>query len=94
MDLCVVGAGVVALVLSARPGDPPVVLDIALATATCLPWLWRARFPLATLVASGVGLVTCVLVFRPYDTATVIAAILLFSVALTGDRRRSLVVGR
>ncbi len=93
MDIGLVVAGVTALVINARRSDPGVPVAVVLATMTCVPWLWHERFPLATLLAGGAGVLVCVVVLRTYDVAPVVAAVLLFSVALSGDRRRSLVVG-
>ncbi len=93
MDIGLVVAGVAALVIDARRSDPGVAVAVVLATLTCLPWLWHERLPLATLLASGIGVLACIIVLRTYDVGPVIAAVLLFSVALSGDRRRSLVVG-
>ncbi len=64
-----------------------------LALVTCLPWLWRERFPIPTLVLDGAGLVACILVLHAYDWSSAVAVVLLFLVALEGDRRRSVAVG-
>ncbi len=87
-------AGVVALVVQIPLGD---VRDTALvgplALITCVPWLWRERFPIGTLVLDGAGLVACILVLHAYDWSSAAAVVLLFLVALEGDRRRSFQVG-
>jgi signal transduction histidine kinase len=93
MDIGLVLAGIAALALNARRADPGVPVAVVLATLTCLPWLWHERLPLATLLAGGVGVLACIVVLRTYDVGPVVAAVLLFSVALSGDRRRSLVIG-
>lgn len=68
-------------------------LAIPFALITCLPWLWRERFPVASLILSAAGLVACILVLHAYDWSSVVAVVFLFLVALEGDRRRSIVVG-
>ena len=95
IDLALVATGVLTLVLQAWPlrAVHPVALAVALALVTCLPWLWRERWPISTLLICGGGLVASILVLHAYDWASVTAVVLLFLVALDGDRRRSVVVG-
>jgi signal transduction histidine kinase len=93
MDIGLVLAGVAALVINARRSDPGVPVAVVLATLTCLPWLGHERFPMATLLASSAGVLVCIVVLRTYNVAPVVAGVLLFSVALSGDRRRSLAIG-
>ena len=95
IDLALVATGVLTLVLQAWPlrAVHPVALAAALALVTCLPWLWRERWPISTLLICGGGLVASILVLHAYDWASVTAVVLLFLVALDGDRRRSVVVG-
>ena len=95
IDLALVATGVLTLVLQASPlrAVHPVAVAIALALFTCLPWLWRGRWPISALLICGAGLVASILVLHAYDWASVAAVVLLFLVALDGDRRRSVVVG-
>ncbi|MGI8430104.1 MAG: DUF7134 domain-containing protein [Solirubrobacteraceae bacterium] len=93
LDIVLVVAGVAGLTLEAVTRHRSVALAVPLALVTCLPWLWRERFPLPTLLVTAAGLIACVLVLRAYDVASIAAAGLLFFVALDGDRRKSLVVG-
>jgi signal transduction histidine kinase len=67
--------------------------DCLLAIATAAPLLWRERAPVAALLAVEVGAVLCVLAFHASWSATAIVVTVLFTVALLGDRRRSLVLG-
>jgi signal transduction histidine kinase len=71
----------------------PAAATAALAFITCLPWLWRDRFPNAALAISGAGLIAVILLLRAYDWASAVTIVLLFFVAYDGDRRRSLLVG-
>jgi signal transduction histidine kinase len=64
-----------------------------LAAATAAPLAWRTRAPLAALVAVEVGAVLSVVAFHASWAATAIVIVQLFTVALLGDRLRSLVVG-
>jgi signal transduction histidine kinase len=66
---------------------------LALSLLTGAPLAWSRRAPLAAMVAAAIGLVVCLKVFHPYDSAIVVAMIALYNVALLGDRRRSLLVG-
>ena len=96
IDLALVATGVLTLVLQAWPlrAVHPVALAVALALVTCLPWLWRERWPISTLLICGGGLVASILVLHAYDWASVTAvSTACFLVALDGDRRRSVVVG-
>lgn len=93
-DLClaVLGAAVLTADGLTRQSAPAVVI-VPVAVAACLPLAWRTRAPLPALLGSAVGLVACLALFHPYDTSIVIAMVGLFTVALRGDRRRSLLVG-
>ncbi len=95
-NLTLVVAGTVALLLDASLHEHAGVaapVRTVLALAACVPLLWRERAPVASLLALEVGLVTCVVVFHPYDAAMGILMVQLVTVAILGDRRRSLVVG-
>ncbi len=64
-----------------------------LAVAAAAPLIWRTRAPLAALVGVEVGAVACVAAFHASWAATALVMVELYTVALLGDRRRSLVVG-
>lgn len=57
------------------------------------PLAFRSSAPLATLLASALGAVLCAAVLHASWTVTVVVAVALYTVAVRGDRRRSLVVG-
>ncbi len=64
-----------------------------LAIAAAAPLAWRSRAPLAVLFAVEAGAIACVFTFDAGWAATAIVMVMLFTVALQGDRQRSLVVG-
>src|SRR6266576_1826641 len=68
-------------------------LAIPLALIACLPLAWSSQAPLTALLATAAGLLVCLAVFQPYDTAVFVLAVALYNVASLGDRRRSLIVG-
>jgi signal transduction histidine kinase len=68
-------------------------IAIPLALVACLPLAWSSRAPLTALLGVTAGLLVCLAVFQPYDTAVFVLGVALYSVASHGDRRRSLVVG-
>jgi signal transduction histidine kinase len=74
-------------------GKSSVGIAIPLALVACSPLAWSSRAPLTALLASAAGLLVCLAVFQPYDTAIAVLAVALYSVASLGDRRRSLIVG-
>jgi signal transduction histidine kinase len=74
-------------------GTGSVAIALALALLACLPLAWSSQAPLTALLGVAVGLVVCLAVFHPYETAIFVAAIPLYNVASFGDRRRSLLVG-
>jgi signal transduction histidine kinase len=67
--------------------------DCLLALAAATPLLWRRQAPLVALFAVEAGAIACVLAFRPVWSAIAMVAVALYTVAVLGDRRRSLVVG-
>jgi len=95
IDCGLVVIGVLTLIAQAWPwgGVHPPAAAVPLALVTCLPWLWRERFPNAALAVSGAGLIAVILILHAYDWASAVAIVLLFFVAYDGDRRRSLLVG-
>lgn len=74
-------------------GTGSVGIAVGLSLLACLPLAWSSQAPLTALLSVAAGLVVCLAVFQPYDTAVFVLAVPLFSVANLGDRRRSLVVG-
>jgi signal transduction histidine kinase len=64
-----------------------------LAVAAAAPLAWRTRAPLAALVGVEAGALLCVVAFHASWAATGIVLVELYTVALLGDRQRSLVVG-
>jgi len=94
-DVALAAAAAVALVvegaLRAKGGISPA--DSLLAIAAAAPLAWRTRAPVAALLAVEVGAVLCVLAFRATWSATAMVVVALYTVALLGDRRRSLALG-
>ena len=64
-----------------------------LAIAAAVPLAWRSRAPWAALIGVELGAVLCAAAFDASWSATAIVLVQLFTVALTGSRSRSLVVG-
>jgi signal transduction histidine kinase len=74
-------------------GTGSVGIAVALSLLACLPLAWGSQAPLTALLSTAGGLLVCLAVFQPYDTAIFVLAVALYSVASLGDRRRSLIVG-
>jgi signal transduction histidine kinase len=74
-------------------GTGSAVIAIPLALLATLPLAWSSQAPLTALLGVAAGLLICVPVFQPYDTAVFVLAFALYNVARLGDRRRSLIVG-
>jgi signal transduction histidine kinase len=74
-------------------GTGSVGIAVALSLLACSPLAWGSQAPLTALLGTAGGLLVCLAVFQPYDTAVFVLAVALYSVASLGDRRRSLVVG-
>jgi signal transduction histidine kinase len=64
-----------------------------LAVAAAAPLAFRRTAPLAALLGVEAGAIVCVAVFGPAWAAIALVMVALFTVALLGDRQRSLVVG-
>jgi signal transduction histidine kinase len=64
-----------------------------LAVAAAAPLAWRRRAPVAALGGVEAGAVACVLAFRPVSSAIGMLVVALYTVAVLGDRRRSLALG-
>lgn len=79
--------------MNRRHGAALPVGGYALALAACAPLAWRRDAPLPVLLAVFAGVIACLPVVHPYDTAIVPVMIALFTVAVLGGRRRSLAVG-
>jgi signal transduction histidine kinase len=94
LDPAIALACTAALIVDGVPrGAAPVWAIVALSLLTCGPLIWRRRAPVIVLLCVALGLVACLVVFHPYDTAIVVAMVALYSVAVSGDRKRSLLVG-
>jgi signal transduction histidine kinase len=94
-NVALVVAGAAALIVEgevrAKGAVSPWVFVLAVAAAA--PLAWRTRAPLAALVGVEAGAVLCVLAFPAGGAATALVLVALYTVALFGDRQRSLVVG-
>jgi signal transduction histidine kinase len=94
-DWALVIAGAAALIVDGLlRGDgslPLVAYPLAVAAAVPLAFLRRA--PLASLLGVEGGVIACVAVFKPVEAAIALLVVALFTVALVGDRHRSLLVG-
>ncbi len=78
--------------LRAKSGLAPGAYVLALAAATPLAWR-RSRAPLLALAGVELGALACVFAFNAGWAATGMVIVGLYTVALLGDRQRSLVVG-
>jgi signal transduction histidine kinase len=67
--------------------------DYVLAIAAAVPLAWGTRAPLPALAGVAAGAILCDAAFDAGWTATGLVAVQLFTVALLGDRHRSLIVG-
>jgi signal transduction histidine kinase len=65
----------------------------ALAIVAAAPLAWRSRAPLAALIGVEVGAVVCAAAFGASWAATAVVLVQLFTVALLGDRQRSVLIG-
>lgn len=94
-DIALAALGAVALlgegIVRAKAGVWPGAY--ALSVVAAAPLGWRRAAPLAALFAVEVGAVACVLTFHASWAATGVVAMVLFTVALHGDRLRSVLVG-
>lgn len=94
-DLLVAAAGAATLMIEGQvrskgglsPGD------YVLAIASALPLAWGRRAPLPALAGVAAGAIACDAAFDAGWSATAIVAVQLYTVALLGDRLRSLIVG-
>ena len=90
--LAVIGAGalIVEGLLRSNGGLSPGAY--ALAVAAAAPLAWRTRAPLAALGGDELGAVLCAAAFHASWAATALVLVVLYTVAVLGDRQRSLVV--
>src|SRR5437660_11738197 len=88
-------AGAVALIIEGqvRAKSGLSAGDYAIAVAAAVPLAWGTRAPLAALAGVAAGAILCDAAFDAGWTATGLVAVQLFTVALLGDRHRSLIVG-
>jgi signal transduction histidine kinase len=95
LDVGLALAGAAALIVEGllrAPHDLPLGA-YPLAALTAVPLAIRTRAPLAALFGVEAGAIACVAVFRPTWAAVALVMVALFTVALLGDRQRSLAVG-
>jgi signal transduction histidine kinase len=94
-DLVLAAAGAAALIIEgqvrAKGGLSPG--DYALAVAAAVPLAWGTQAPLPALAGVAAGAILCDAAFDAGWSATAIVAVQLYTVALLGDRLRSLIVG-
>jgi signal transduction histidine kinase len=94
-DVALAAAGAAALIiegeLRSSGGLSPGWCVLAIAAA--VPLAWRTRAPLAALAGVEVGAVLCAVAFDATWSATVLVLVELYTVALLGDRQRSVIVG-
>src|SRR5436305_4083440 len=64
-----------------------------LAFAAAAPLAWRTRAPLGALIGVELGAILCAAAFHATWAATGMVVVVLYTVALLGDRKRSLIVG-
>jgi signal transduction histidine kinase len=67
--------------------------DYVLAVAAAVPLAWGTRAPLAALAGVAAGAIACDVAFDAGWAVTGLVAVQLYTVALRGDRHRSLIVG-
>jgi signal transduction histidine kinase len=94
-NLVLAAAGAAALIIEgqvrAKGGLSPG--DYVLAVAAAVPLAWGTRAPLPALAGVAAGAILCDAAFDAPWSATAIVAVQLYTVALLGDRLRSLMVG-
>jgi signal transduction histidine kinase len=94
-NVALAAAGAAALIIEghtrAKGGLSPG--EYLLAIVAAAPLAWRTRAPLPALVGVEAGAVLCVVTLHAGGAATGIMLVGLYTVALLGDRQRSLVVG-
>jgi signal transduction histidine kinase len=95
LDAALALAGAVALILDGVLSSDGVLPAAAypLAVLAAAPLAFRRRAPLAALFGVEAGAIACVAVFGPKWAAIAIVMVALFTAALLGDRKRSLIAG-
>ena len=86
-DVLLALAAAVALIvdgMNRRHGGALPAGGYVLALAACAPLAWRRDAPLPVLLVVFVGVIACLPVFHPYDTAIFPVMIALFTVAALG----------
>jgi signal transduction histidine kinase len=78
--------------LGGEAGGPGKVVAIAVAVPAAAPIAWRRIAPLATLLLCLLPLIALAAVSGAGTAVTLIAVLLFYTVAVAGDRRRSLLV--
>jgi signal transduction histidine kinase len=95
LNVVLAAAGAAALIVEgqvrAKGGLSPG--DYVLAVAAAMPFVWGTRAPLLALAGVAAGAILCDAAFDAGWAATGLVAVQLFTVALLGDRQRSLIVG-
>ena len=93
-DWALVIAGAAALIVDGLlRGESLPLVAYPLAVAAAVPLAFLRRAPLASLLGVEGGAIVCVAVFKPVEAAIALVVVALFTVALVGDRQRSLLVG-
>jgi signal transduction histidine kinase len=94
-DVALAAAGAVALIVEGRArstGGPPAAA-YTLAVLAAAPLAWRSQAPLIVLVGVELGAVVCAAAFDASWSATAVVLVQLYTVALLGDRQRSVLIG-
>ena len=94
-DWALATAGAAALIVDAllRGGGSLPLVAYPLAVVAAVPLAFLRKAPLASLLGVEGGVIACVAVFKPVEAAIALLVVALFTVALVGDRQRSLLVG-
>lgn len=94
-DLALAAAGAAALIVEGqlRSNGGLSAGAYVLAIVAAAPLAWGARTPLAALVGVEVGAVVCAVAFDASWAATAVVLVQLYTVALLGDRQRSVLIG-
>ena len=93
-DVALVTALAVVLVVDSvlcREGDPSLIAIPAVALNT-VPLLWRSVAPRLVCALLVLGIVACLLTLKPVDVVALPVMVAVYTVALTSDRLRSLLL--
>lgn len=94
-NVAVAAAGAAALIIEGQlraTGGLPVGAYV-LAVAAAVPLAWRTLAPIPALAGVEAGALACTLAFHAGSAAVGMVMVELYTIALLGDRRRSVVVG-